>query len=1242
MKDFKNNEIQMEEDKNKKRRIIFIIILIILLLLLLTSCTSNFWGKIGDLFRNEGNFTIDDNTNNPEIILNKDLRFSADAFEVYVGDSKVKLSYFYKNINPSEIICSTSDANIATCYVQDDYVVINPKQAGIVDIILQAETNGKIYKAIAKLEVKPQDQKIHFFQDSDTININFTNQKVFSFELEGVTGRITVTSSDETIAKAEVRDGLIVITPIRPGKVYITVTIETNGKTIVKVYELIITGDPNPSKPNGGNGNNSGGNNNTNKPTNPDKPNVPSQDSNSLLSNLTISSGKLNFNSTSFQYHVGVDANVSKVTLVATPKSSKAKLTYTLNGKPVSSLKDLNLNVGDNKVQIYVTAEDGTVSVYEVVINRASEKDNTLSNITIDHGTLNPAFDKNVLDYNVSVDSNVDEINMDAILSNPNSSVQYIYNGKEVNSLHDLSLEKGENKVEIVVTGEDGSKRTYTVTINREDDSETNKDSNSFLSNLTISSGKLNFNSLTYNYQVGVDANVSKVTLVPTLSSNKATATYSFNGKTVTSLNDLELNVGDNVVIITVTAEDGTVSVYKVVINRASEKDNTLSNITIDQGSLYPTFDKNVMDYHVTVESNVDEVNMTAKPSKDTSKVEYIYNGQTVDSLDHLKLNTGKNTVQIVVTGEDGSKRTYNVVIDKKSSDDNTLSKLVASGQTLNETFESNRYDYTLNVPYVTDKLTMAAEATDPRSTISYTLNGEKINDLNNMPLKEGDNELKITVTSQSGKDQVYTVIIHRPVRSITVESPNHVISFENTPYPVVFNVLEDGNITSDYDIKDIQVKMNGYQGTYEIKQDYILMNPNISMKDKSVEMEIYYQNKVVKTNLSFEMNDYELRPEKNSYDIDFVDGHGRGNIILNTNMFNYGTTITNIPGGIRISSAKDSRIYVDVTTNANFVQLSSTSESDKVSSLAIQVDANHSGVANIKVTGSAFGYSIGTYDINVNVIAKYEVNIYANGGFFNEDILEYHFKITNLDTIKLEDYVPYKESESGNCMYYTLEKYNTKMDGTGTDYLKNAIISNLNNNLDLYAIYSSSDSYIELVLPYKYYLTDVDLFHNEEYFKAYGKDKVIYPGAHGSYVMTFDNETSKEIVITGINLEEDTICIEGKGCLNMGYVIKHSSKEATNYTYYYGSSTQHTILNKDAQTIRNGIHTERNIVFEPSGQIKIPSSGAAEISLLWEWVDQDDILDTLIGNEAANLNDRYVLYVSLDFTKLHSHCTLN
>lgn len=1245
MKDYKNQEIQAEEDKNKKRRIILIIILILLLLLLLTSCTSNFWGKIGDLFRNEGNFTIDPDTNDPEVVLNKDLRFSADSFAVFVSDSKVKLSYYYQNINPSEIICSTSDASIATCYVQDDYVVINPKKAGMVDIILQAETNGKIYKAVAKLEVKPADQKIHLFEDKDTININYTNQKVFSYQVEGIYGKITVTSSDETIAKAEVKDGLIIITPIRPGKVFITVTIENNGTTIVKVYELIITGEENPNKPNGGN-NNGGGSGNPstpNIPGKPENPDLPSFDVNSLLKELTISNGILNFKAEKFEYHVGVDANVSKVTLTAIPNSNKASITYTYNGKTVNSLNDLTLNTGDNIVFITVTAENGETSVYQVVINRASESDNTLSNIMVDQGKLSPNFNKNVLDYTVIVDYNTDQINIDAILSDSKANIQYEYNGKTVDSLHDLSLNVGDNKVKVIVTGENGEKRTYYITVTRQEKgTEDKKDSNSLLSNLTVSSGSLSFNSFTFDYIVGVSSEVNKISLVATPSSNKSTVRYTYNGKMVNSLNDLSLNTGDNRVIITVTAEDGSVSIYTVTINKASESDNTLANITTDKGSLYPTFHKNILDYQVTVEADVNDITLMATPTKNTSKVEYIYEGNVVTSLDHLPLQTGKNTVKIVVTGEDGNKRTYQVVINKKSSDNNLLSKLEVFGEAMNETFEPNRYDYTMNVPYDTENVSMAAEAEDPRSKVSYTLNGEAISDLNNMPLKEGKNELKITVTSQSGKDQVYTVTILKPIRTIEVESKNHVISFEDTPYPIVYKILEDGNLTSDYDVNDIKVNIVGYKGTYEIKKDYVLLNPDISMKDKEIDMEINYRGKLVKTHLSFTMKDYELRPEKNQYDIDFVGGIGKGNLILNTNMFDHGTVIRNISGGIRISSAKDPRIYVDVTTDSKLITLSSTAESDKVSSLAIQLLANNSGKAKIKVTGSAFGYQIGTYEINVNIVAKFEVNIYANSGFFNEDILEYHLKVTNLDTIQLSDYVPYKESDSGNCMYYVLEKYNTKADGTGTDYDKEAIITNLNQDLDLYAIYSSDDRYIELVLPYKYYLTEVDLFHNEDYFKAYGKDKVIYPGAHGSYVMTFDNETTKEIVITGISLEEDTICIDGKGCLNMGYIIKHSPKEANNYTYYYGSSTQYTILNKDAATTLNGIHTERNIVFEPSAQITVPVQGATEISLLWEWVDQDDILDTLIGNEAANLNDRYVLYVSLDFTKLHSHCSID
>ena len=109
-----------------------------------------------------------------------------------------------------------------------------------------------------------------------------------------------------------------------------------------------------------------------------------------------------------------------------------------------------------------------------------------------------------------------------------------------------------------------------------------------------------------------------------------------------------------------------------------------------------------------------------------------------------------------------------------------------------------------------------------------------------------------------------------------------------------------------------------------------------------------------------------------------------------------------------------------------------------------------------------------------------------------------------------------------------------------------------------------------------------------------------------------------------------------------MGYIIKNKQKTATNYTYAYGSSTSYSILNKDANTLKVGNHTKREIEFAPNDYITIPKGEGAEISLLWEWVSVDDELDTLIGNEAANLNDRYLLTVSIDFKTKNTHCVTN
>ena len=74
-------------------------------------------------------------------------------------------------------------------------------------------------------------------------------------------------------------------------------------------------------------------------------------------------------------------------------------------------------------------------------------------------------------------------------------------------------------------------------------------------------------------------------------------------------------------------------------------------------------------------------------------------------------------------------------------------------------------------------------------------------------------------------------------------------------------------------------------------------------------------------------------------------------------------------------------------------ISLSSKEEVDQVSSIAFTVTSNgKSGVATISVSGSAFGSSVASFPIQVNIIKVYNVEIYANGGFFQKNQNDINF----------------------------------------------------------------------------------------------------------------------------------------------------------------------------------------------------------------------------------------------------------
>jgi len=141
-----------------------------------------------------------------------------------------------------------------------------------------------------------------------------------------------------------------------------------------------------------------------------------------------------------------------------------------LEGKLKYKMKFLARKVGNftmsfsDEVHLYAADTDDEISVaagdleMRIKSKRDASSDSSLANIKIAGGKLVPSFSKSILDYTVNVGSDVENIAIGIETSDGNSS--YSYRSSDGDKLHE-----GENKRSIIVTAEDGSTTTYTITI---------------------------------------------------------------------------------------------------------------------------------------------------------------------------------------------------------------------------------------------------------------------------------------------------------------------------------------------------------------------------------------------------------------------------------------------------------------------------------------------------------------------------------------------------------------------------------------------------------------------------------------------------------------------------------------------------------------------------------------------------------------------------------------------------------
>ncbi|MFD0682163.1 MULTISPECIES: cadherin-like beta sandwich domain-containing protein [unclassified Paenibacillus] len=299
---------------------------------------------------------------------------------------------------------------------------------------------------------------------------------------------------------------------------------------------------------------------------------APTVSSNADLNSLALSSGTLSpaFASGTTSYTSNVSNNVSSVTITANVYDSNAAMT--VNGTATTSGQAsaaINLTVGSNVIPIIVTAQNGTTKTYNVTVNRAPASSNAdLSSLTLSSGALSPAFATGTTAYTSSVANGVSSLTVTGSVYSSNATMTV--NGNPVISgeaSNVINLNVGNNTITIVVTAQNGTTKTYSVTVNRAPAASSNTD----LSSLNLSSGALSpaFATGTTSYTSNVANGVSSVTVTASVYDSNATMTV--NGTSVISgqaSGAINLNMGSNTITIVVTAQNGTTKTYNVTVNR--------------------------------------------------------------------------------------------------------------------------------------------------------------------------------------------------------------------------------------------------------------------------------------------------------------------------------------------------------------------------------------------------------------------------------------------------------------------------------------------------------------------------------------------------------------------------------------------------------------------------------------------------------------------------------------------------
>lgn len=168
------------------------------------------------------------------------------------------------------------------------------------------------------------------------------------------------------------------------------------------------------------------------------------------LKSLTVENYKLEpeFDPEVTEYNLTVGTDVEKLEVSAVPQDENSKVEITGN---------TDLLLGENTINIKVTAEDETVKIYKINVSKIEEVSLQLSKLEIENYTLTPEFSKDIYEYTLNIgDTSITSLNVIANSNTQNAVIEIAGNNE---------LKPGKNIITVLVKDEENT-TVYQIVVN--------------------------------------------------------------------------------------------------------------------------------------------------------------------------------------------------------------------------------------------------------------------------------------------------------------------------------------------------------------------------------------------------------------------------------------------------------------------------------------------------------------------------------------------------------------------------------------------------------------------------------------------------------------------------------------------------------------------------------------------------------------------------------------------------------